>query len=640
MLTISLAGCITDSTVEQITDDITEVLGCMDESALNFDESATTSSDLCLSEEQLLLAEEVFWSSWDSDAVNNATEPVGYRLMLEEKSENGNNSDTLHVVRNVLVVQEVFAPDYYDQEIEYRSGFNLTILNADFSNLDAKDDGQCGILTADEPIYMRNRHCHYSRQTVFDNVVQVEKYSGIVDNNTVYDATTWNYSMSTASTYEEFRNRLEHGPGIRSSSDWSNNTMYNSDTAARSDGGNGSDVIVRKKPGRTIAFPSIADTEFNNTDFSNLDVSIGAEGRSQTIYYFARDTTTGNEIEVMGEMTENGFKITEYCNEIPNTNLSIIDSFMGIPVDIDDGDDDVEYGAGGIENMTVTTDGPWRFSARIILLEVDGNDMRFEEYDYDEPVNHRSGDNQSQEWIVLASGGGLRAIPFYFEVIPDSDANETQNKSAEGRKGLNAVNVKVVIAGPSGPFGMEGDLSDYRLVISNCTLDNKTLDASNNNTMYGDTAARSGGNNSNNSWLGDSTIYGSDGNTCTDLIEYDLASGNNITGIRYDKEKSSQGDVPSIIFVDADSSGTLSEGDRFEFSDNNTILDDANMVRLYSISADGYSDENINPSSELSSMHQGAMNSIRNIRAVAPDDPPPIVGYIMKQYTAEATSIR
>ena len=49
MLTVSLAGCITDSaveqttddTVEQTTDEITEVLGCMDESALNYNVNAT-----------------------------------------------------------------------------------------------------------------------------------------------------------------------------------------------------------------------------------------------------------------------------------------------------------------------------------------------------------------------------------------------------------------------------------------------------------------------------------------------------------------------------------------------------------------------------------------------------------------------
>jgi len=91
------------------------------------------------------------------------------------------------------------------------------------------------------------------------------------------------------------------------------------------------------------------------------------------------------------------------------------------------------------------------------------------------------------------------------------------------------------------------------------------------------------------------------------------------------QEITPNGGGPSIIFVDADLSGTLSEGDRFEFSDNSTIFDDANMLRLFSISADEYSDENINPSSEMSSMHQGAMNAIRNIRAVVPDDPAPPV---------------
>ncbi|MDB2367860.1 hypothetical protein N9V76_05435, partial [Candidatus Poseidoniales archaeon] len=65
MLTVSLAGCITDSavdqttddtveqttddTVEQTTDEMTEVWGCLDASSLNYDVNATNSSDLCLS---------------------------------------------------------------------------------------------------------------------------------------------------------------------------------------------------------------------------------------------------------------------------------------------------------------------------------------------------------------------------------------------------------------------------------------------------------------------------------------------------------------------------------------------------------------------------------------------------------------
>ena len=562
MLTISMAGCITDSAVEQISDEITEVLGCMEESALNFDESATTSSDLCLSEEQLLLAEEVFWSSWDSDAINNATEPVGYRLMLEETSEDENESWSLDI-------QEVFSSDYYEQKIAYRNG--------NYTRSGTIDDVE---LT------------DYSSQTVFDNVVQVEKFS---------DGEWDNYSMDTASTYDEFRNRLEHGPGIRSSF---NNTDFNERydaTAARSENGNG-DCNDSKPCERPPMFPSSDETEFESIEFKEVENST-VKGGTQTIYYFAKDTTTGNEIEVMGEMTENGFKITEYCNEIANTNISIIGSYM-TPTDLAVGDNNTVTGSlkseGSIENMTTTTAGPFRVSARIILLEVDGNDMRFEEYDYDEPGVYTPGE-------LRLGISPQKAIPFYFEVIPDSDANETQNKSAEGRKGLNAVNVKVVIAGPSGPFGMEGDLSDYRLVISNCTLDSKTTDSSNNTI----TAGRSG----NDSLGGGSPpIYGSDGNTCTDIVEYDLAD------IMWNNNSDQ---LMGVQYVDADSSGTLSEGDRFEFSDNNTMYDDVNMLRLFSISADGYSDENINPSSEMSAVHEGAMNSIRNIRAVAPGDPPP-----------------
>ena len=104
MMTVSLAGCITDSVDEDVVDEITEIWGCMEESSLNYDSSATNSSGLCLSEEQLLLAEEVFWDSWGTDAVNNATEPIGYLLMLKETSETEN-------VTWGLDIQEVFAPD-------------------------------------------------------------------------------------------------------------------------------------------------------------------------------------------------------------------------------------------------------------------------------------------------------------------------------------------------------------------------------------------------------------------------------------------------------------------------------------------------------------------------------------------------
>lgn len=563
MMTVSLAGCITDSVDEDVVDEITEIWGCMEESSLNYDASATNSSGLCLSEEQLLLAEEVFWDSWGTDAVNNATEPIGYLLMLKETSEAEN-------VTWGLDVQEVFAPDYYDQKIEY------------------KVEGSDGADDDDDQV--RN---YYSGQTVFDNLVQVEKFS---------DGEWDNYSMDTASTYDKFRNRLENGPGIRSSSGYgvaiSQETDARSETSARSgDGGPGSsdcdDHVVTVRP---CGFPSVAGTEFESIDVH--EVEFRGSDRAQTIYYFAKDTNTGTEIEVMGEMTEDGFKITEYCNQMPSTNHSIITSYMGVSADAADSDDDWK---------------PTKISARIILLEMDGNDMRFEEYDYDEPVNSQSGE-------VVDASYARKAIPFYFDWMSDEGTDETENNSdTDESKGLNGVDVKLVIAGSSGAYGMEGDLSEYRLVTSNCTLDNATTGEK--ATVEADeeeTSARSEkGNGTTDSFVeivDHLAIYGSDGNTCVNIDVYDLSD---IDGLL----------ESGITFVDADSSGTLTEGDSFEFSDNYTCdgCDEANMLRLYSTSADEFSDANINPSSEMSLVHQGAMNAIRNVRSIDLDEPAPPV---------------
>jgi len=599
MLTVSLAGCITDSaveqttddTVEQTTDEITEVLGCMDESALNYNVNATNSSGLCLSEAQLLLAEDVFWSSWDADAINNATGPVGYRLMIGETSADDNESACLEI-------QEVFSPDYYDQEIV--GAFESDNISAGTCEERAEQIFRVQNDTAEGrggTVKFFNDAKGFgfkNSQTVFDNVVQVEKFS---------DGEWDNYSMDTASTYDEFRNRLEHGPGIRDDSSDKYEAVEETETVARSeDGGPGdcNDGHVGNKP---CGFPSVADTEFESIDFH--EVELRGSGHAQTIYYFAKDASTGTEIEVMGEMTEDGFKITEYCNEIPSTNYSIIDSYMGIRAD---------------DTLAGLSQRSFVISARIILLETDGNELRFEEYDYVEPVNSRSENGTNTEVL-----GGVRAIPFYFDWIPDSDANETENKSAteEGRKGLNAVNVKVVIAGPSGPYGMEGDLSDYHLVTSNCTFDNATTGedyTTEADNMTRDDEEETSGRSENATRDAVSAlptgkrVYGSDGNTCTNIDVYDLSD---IDGLL----------EHGIVFVDADSSGTLSEGDRFEFSDNFTCDDcaEANMLRLFSISADEFSDGNINPSSKMSVVHEGAMNAIRNIRAVTPDDPAPPV---------------
>jgi hypothetical protein len=632
MLATSFAGCIGDSDIEQITDEITEVLGCMDEAAINYDHNATVPSNLCLSMDQIIAAEEIFWSSWDADVVNNVTDPVGYRLMFSEISADGNETKSQR-----LDIQEVFSPDYYDREIWYTNSPEQS-----------------------------------SRQTVFDNVVQVEKFS---------DGEWDNYSMNTTSTYEEFSNRLEHGPGISNdNATVLNNTAGDEEhaqtqgrTTGRTEGrvppcpsvagfprylgwkanSEGCKVVLKceadggvaglvltgdnsaqitcytkgsgiAQPSGVIGFPPIDQSEFKYVEFQ--DVSSTGDGRTQTIYYFAKDYNTGTEIEVMGEMTEDGFKITEYCNVIQDSSGSIIDNYQ-------ESTDSLVWGISESNGSVISVEDNGSeidrdiltISARIILLEVDGNDMRFEEYDYDEPVNARWSNNTVYDSTYLP----VRAIPFYFEMIPDLDNNESENRSAEGKKGLNAVNVKVVIAGPSGPYGMEGDLSDYRLVISNCTLDNATTGVDGAIEADEDTSARSVDNNT--LYWRNQTIYGSAGNSCTDIVEYDLASGVHLNGTKFMVNRS-QGGGPSIIFDDADSSGTLSEGDRFEFSDNNTIFDGANMIRLFSISADEYSDGNINPSSEMSAVHEGAMNAIRNIRSVAPDDPPPAVELLTRDF--------
>lgn len=579
MLTVSLAGCVSDPTVEEISDTIeeitesVEILGCMDETALNYDAEATNDSKLCLSMEQLIQAEDVFWNSWTKDAVDDLTAPVGYRLMIDESITRGDEGE--NVTNRSMVVQEVFSSDYYDQKIEYKVSDEYIL---------------------DDVIEVS----YYSGQTVFDNVVQVEKFS---------DGEWDNYSMDTASTYDEFRNRSENGPGIRSSSGYgvaiSQEADARSETSARSgDGGPGSsDCDDTTGTVRPCGFPSVAGTDFESIDVHELELR--GSNRAQTIYYFAKDTNTGTDVEVMGEMTEDGFKITEYCNQIPSTNHSIIASYMGVSTDAANGSE--------ISNVLAH-----KISARIILLETDGTDLRFEEYDYDEPVS-----SQSDDFV-----GGLyasKAIPFYFDWISDEVTNDSEsNSETDERKGLNGVNVNVVIAGSSGAYGMGGDLSEYRLITSNCTLDNATTGEE--ATVVADeeeTSARSEKGNQSESERNESEryeivddlpIYGSDGNTCVNIDVYDLS---NIDGML----------ERGITFVDADSSGTLTEGDRFEFDENYTCddCDEANMLRLYSTSADEFSDGNIKSSSETSLIHQGAMNAVRNVRSVDFDVPAPPV---------------
>lgn len=594
LLTASLAGCISDLTDEENSDtieDVTEsveVLGCMDQTALNYDEDATNDSKLCLSIEQLIQAEDLFWSSWDRDAIDNLTEPVGYRLMVDESITWGDGGE--NITNHSMVVQEVFAPDYYDQKIEYKVSDEYIL---------------------DDVI----ETSHYSSQTVFDNAVQVENFN---------DGEWDNYSMETASTYNEFRDNLEHGPGIRSSND----TVYlgasiSSESSARSenmpiDHINSVDV-ENDEALLAMGFPTLDQVEFEDVISHVIETS--SEGEiSQLIYYLAKNTTTNTHVEIMGKMTEDGFKITEYCNNRMNNGsegqIATSDDF--IYQFFNDNESD--------EVSSVIT------SFRIILLESVGSELRFGEFEFTEPVNSRGGNASTSCSDTMRP---CLAIPFYFETIPPIAEVDAENTTArgEGRKGLNAVNVKVVIAGPSGPYGMEGSLDDYFLVLSNCTIDNLTLYGSDADAAISQEAsARS----ENDAQAMDRSsvkrsMFGSDGNSCSSEVKVSLRDIADVT----EGESSDIDSFAEIVaFIDSDSSGTLSEGDRFEFGDNFTALCDGldddcdgfNMLRLYSKSAEKYSDENIDlTDTTRAAVHDTAMNSIRTVRAVAADDSMPFL---------------
>ena len=592
LLTVSLAGCISDSPVEEISDAIdeiteaVEVLGCMDQTALNYDEDATNDSNLCLSMEQLIQAEDVFWNSWSKDAIDNLIEPVGYRLMVDESITWGDGGE--NITNHSMVVQEVFASDYYDQKIEYKMS---------------------GEYILDDVIEVS----YSSGQTVFDNAVQVENFN---------DGEWDNYSMETASTYDEFRGNLEHGPGIRSSNDTvSISSSISSETSARSENMPIDYIeqidLENDEALLAMGFPTLDQVEFEDVISRVIETSSEGEN-SQLIYYFAKNMTTNTHVEIMGEMSEDGFKITEYCNN-RNSNGTYrqgANVYWNSMVNGNESD----------EVSSVST------SFRIILLESVGSELRFEEFEFTEPVNSRA-DNAS-----TSCSDAMRpclAIPFYFETIPpvaEVDAENTTARS-EGRKGLNAVSVKVVIAGPSGPYGMEGSLDDYFLVLSNCTIDNLTAYGSDADAAISqETSARS----ENDAQAMDRSsvkrsMFGSDGNSCSSEVKVSLRDIADVT-------KGESSDIDSfaeiITFIDSDSSGTLSEGDGFEFGDNFTALCDGldddcdgfNVLRLYSKSAEKYSDESIDVTdTSRAAVHDTAMNSIRTVRAVAADDSMPFL---------------
>ena len=587
LMTVSLAGCISDSTVEEISDaidevtDAVEVLGCMDQTALNYDEDATNDSKLCLSMELLIQAEDVFWNSWSKDAIDNLTEPVGYRLMVDESITWGDGGE--NITNHSMTVQEVFAPDYYDQKIEYRMSDQYIL---------------------DDVI----ETSHYSSQTVFDNAVQVENFN---------DGEWDNYSMETASTYDEFRGNLEHGPGVRSSSGYG--SAIAAEASARSEDINSVDV-ENDEALLAMGFPTLDQVEFEDVISHVIEISLEGDN-SQQIHYLGKNNATDTHVEIMGEMTEDGFKITEYANNKSSGGLNEM-IFQQRSMS--------NNNESGTERCSI--DCSVRTSSKIILLESVGSELRFGEFEFTEPVNSRGGNASTSCSDTMRP---CLAIPFYFETIPpvaEVDAENTTARSEEDRNGLNAVNVKVVIAGPSGPYGMEGSLDDYFLVLSNCTIDNLTVYGNAHDAISQEASARS----ENDAQAMDRSsvkrsMFGSDGNSCSSEVMVSLRDIVDGT----DGESSEIDSFAEIVtFIDSDSSGTLSEGDGFEFGDNFTSscdgLDDDcdgfNVLRLYSKSAEKYSDENIDlTDTTRAAVHDTAMNSIRTVRAVAADDSMPFL---------------
>ena len=650
MLTVPLAGCVSDSTVEEISDPIEEisdaidevtealeVLGCMDQTALNYDEDATNDSKLCLSMEQLIQAEDVFWNSWSKDAIDNLTEPVGYRLMVDESITWGDGGE--NITNHSMAVQEVFASDYYNQEIEYRGCLNpnTRATNSDNStktecaDWDCKQWCQCatghGGDTSTGGEVSSESSCHYSSQTVFDNAVQVENFN---------DGEWDNYSMETASTYDEFRGNLEHGPGVRGSG-------YGSDiaaeTSARSENMTTIDEEIELDDLDVfMAFPTLDQVEFEDVISRVIETSLEGDN-SQQIHYLGKNNATDTHVEIMGEMTEDGFKITEYANN-RNSNGTYI---QGANIYWNSMANNNESGT-----VRCSIDCSVRSSFNIILLESVGLELRFGEFEFTEPVNSRGGNASTSCSDAMRP---CLAIPFYFETIPPVAEVDVENTTArgEGRKGLNAVNVKVVIAGPSGPYGMEGSLDDYFIVLSNCTIDNLTVYGSDADAaIAAETTARS----ENDAQAMDRSsvkrsMFGSDGNSCSSEVKVslrDIASIPLVPDQETGGEQRAEGDNSSdsdrdsfaeiITFIDSDSSGTLSEGDRFEFGENFTALCDGldddcdgfNVLRLYSKSAEKYSDESIDVTDTTrAAVHDTAMSSIRGIRAVAADDSMPFL---------------
>lgn len=167
----------------------------------------------------------------------------------------------------------------------------------------------------------------------------------------------------------------------------------------------------------------------------------------------------------------------------------------------------------------------------------------------------------------------MEALPFdivsddEFDLMDDEESDEPENTTSEESDNSTDEETNddgsgfhmVKSGGNSDALLFSGDFSDYHLAFANCT------------TMMDDN--------------------GTEDTTCEEPV-HTVALGN-ISYTMAEAMALNESDVPSMAIIDMDESGSLTDGDMVYVNPEEVnITGDWNEVRLYSASADAYSDEN------------------------------------------------
>lgn len=167
----------------------------------------------------------------------------------------------------------------------------------------------------------------------------------------------------------------------------------------------------------------------------------------------------------------------------------------------------------------------------------------------------------------------MEALPFdivsddEFDLMDDEESDEPENTTSEESDNSTDEETNddgsgfhmVKSGGNSDALLFSGDFSDYHLAFANCTT---TMDDN-----------------------------GTEDTTCEEPV-HTVALGN-ISYTMAEAMALNESDVPSMAIIDMDESGSLTDGDMVYVNPEEVnITGDWNEVRLYSASADAYSDEN------------------------------------------------